>query len=417
LNDFIYLKKEVENKTLEIEDKSKKLIQLNENKTNFLIMLLNEAKNPLTMINIYLEKEIKEKGITDNISIISRNIKKLIKNLTNIIDMEYLDRDSSFYNHDQIINFSSLIKSKIQLFSEIAKKKNIIISSDIENYLHIKIDPYAADRIINNIIDNAIRYNGNNCTIDIILKSASEKIYFIVKDTGMGISEEKLMHIFEPYYQIANKKNNLQGLGVGLSIVKKITDEINAKIIIRSDLDAGTTFIISFNKEHIEKNEFDSHVISYSKPLDDYLNLVIKDIYEPERFNILIIEDNIELLYFLQNSLSKSNNIFYSLNIADAFEKINKIQKPDLIISEIMMNSMEGKDFYNILKKEEKYNSIPFIFLTSNPGNKAKIQSIIDSDVEIITKPFNIEELEKKIETLKKYIDLKKLSNKSGEKI
>jgi two-component system sensor histidine kinase ChiS len=115
-----------------------------------------------------------------------------------------------------------MLKNKILLFEEVAAKSYIKLHSALEEEVYLKIDPEAMDRIINKLLDNAVRYTLNGGEIGVELKTKKENVILVVADTGIGISGEQQEHICEPYYQIAHKKRNTQGIGLGLSIVKKI---------------------------------------------------------------------------------------------------------------------------------------------------------------------------------------------------
>ena len=149
---------------------------------------------------------------------------RLQKNINNILDVEKFIRKKIVYKHDSIIDISDIVNNKLLLFSEIAKNKNISIKKKIDNDLCAKIDPGAMDRIINNLIDNALRYTNQKGNILIKLDGNNKSIRFIIMDTGIGISEEQIKNIFKPYYQISREKSNFQGLGMGLYIVKKIIE-------------------------------------------------------------------------------------------------------------------------------------------------------------------------------------------------
>ena len=323
--------------------------------------------------------------------------------MVNFLDVEKLERGQSFYNHDQIVNLTKVLKTTILLFREIAENKRIKIVEEIsEKDIFIKIDPYAIDRVINNILDNAIRYTETGGEIIISLNNNNEdKVELSVNDTGTGISEKKLEHIFESYYQISHKKRNIEGIGVGLSIVKKIVDQVDGEIKIESKTNVGTSFNILFKNYELSDNDIIENNLEYTKPIKiASFEKLEEERYEEGKYNILIVEDNIHLLAYLQNSIKSKYNVYYAGNGEDALRKLEYIPKPNIIISDILMDIMDGYDFYNVLSDNERYKDIPVIFLTAKTSLDEKVEGLSKGAVDYIYKPFHINELLAKINSI-----------------
>jgi|GEM_PF-508539 len=396
-----------------VEERTKQLKEAHAQKTNFFINIAHETKTPLTLINNYVEKFIKKYGSSEEILLIKNNINRLTKDMVNFLDIQKLERGQVFYKHDQIINISNILLSKIQLFREKAWHDNIrIIASNIKKDLLIKMDPYAIDRVINNLLDNAIKYNKTDGIIETILKENNNNIILIIKDTGIGISKNLQKNIFYPYYQISHEKRNIQGIGMGLTIVKNIIKEVNGTIDIESKLDEGTTFTITFKKHLMKKDEKINNKIKLSIPIDNKINIKLKEEkFEENKKNILLVEDNIEMLSYLQDSFYDKYNIFMAKNGQKALNKLNFIPKPNIIISDIMMDKMDGYKFYDELHKINNYNDIPFIFLTALTSNNEKIKGLKKGAVDYIYKPFSIKVLHNKINSLLRIQENQKINN------
>ena len=133
----------------------------------------------------------------------------------------------------------------------------------------------------------------------------------------------------------------------------------------------------------------------------------IPNSYNDKRRNILIIEDNHEMISYLQKELNDHNNVYCAFNGLDALNKLRDIPKPDVIISDIMMDCMDG---YTFLKEmhETSFYDIPLIFLTARTGEGDKIKGLKEGAIDYICKPFLIEELKLKIENIIKYKSLNK---------
>lgn len=400
---------------VEISDKQQiELQRLNKEKTSFFVNLAHEIKTPLTLIKNYLNKYITENGINKDLSIIKENFDKLTNDIINFLDFEKINRGQIFYNHNQIVQLSDFLQQKVLLFQEISKKKNITISTSIDEPVFTMIDPSAFDRIINNLLDNALKFTDSDGQIIVSLKSMESEIKLQVKDTGIGISSEQQKNIFKPYYQILNKKRNIQGIGMGLNIVKKIIDEVGGKISVKSREGKGCEFNILLEKyiftddDVVEKNH------DMKIPGDVIKRVILnEENIVSEKYNILIVEDNEDLLAYLQNSMCKKYNVFFALNGKKALRKLKDMPLPHLILSDIMMDEMDGYQFYEELKKRKVYDSIPFIFITARSSQEEKVQGISKGAVDFINKPFDINELIAKIDALLNMQEAHRLSSES----
>ena len=394
----------LEKKVLE---RTQELEETNTQKTNFFINFAHEIKTPLTLISNYLNKYIKKVGLSSEIMIIKENLDKLTRDMVNILDIEKLKKGQIYYDHSMIINLSNIINTKISLFREIADKKKIKIFDNIHKNIYTNIDAYAIDRILNNLLDNAIKYNKENGEITVILKTKKNIIKFIISDTGIGIDKEQQKNIFDPYYQLSHHKRNIQGIGIGLSIVKKIIDEVNGEIEINSTPNIGTEFKLKFKRYYLKRNNIIiNEDYNSTKPIKSLSNIYLKDSdYNKERYNIYIIEDNVNLLMFLKEAIIEKYNFYYALNGKDALEKIKNIPKPHVIISDIMMDEMDGYTFFENIHDNEDFKSIPFIFLTAKNMEEDRIKGLSKGAIDFISKPFYIEELIIKIESIIKYYE------------
>lgn len=390
----------------QVKIRTKQLIEVNHQKTQFFINLAHETRTPLTLIDNYLDKDIKKRGESDEILVVKNNIIKLKDDMINFLDHEKLEKGQIFYNHEQIVNFSALLESKVILFEELASKKNITLKASLEDDLYLAIDPFALDRIVNNLLDNACKYSDNNGRIEVVLSRDDEIIVFRVRNTGTGISPEQIESIFKAYYQISHEKQNIQGIGMGLTIVKKIVDQVNGEIKVESDADNGTCFTLKFNRVKVRSD--DSEVtLEYSHPIAVNTDVALQDeVFKKGNKTVFIIEDNLEMLAYLQNCLSVKYNVFYAFNGQNALDKLSSIPIPDLIISDIMMDTMDGYALFNEVTKLADYQNIPFIFLTARAGDKLK--GLEMGALDYITKPFLIEELVAKIDSIIKHADLQK---------
>jgi signal transduction histidine kinase/DNA-binding NarL/FixJ family response regulator len=375
-------------------------------KTNFFINLAHETKTPLTLITNYLDKYIKQHQPDKDLEIIWQNLEKLRQDMVNFLDKEKLQKGQVFYNHELISPVSRILNDKILIFKESAARKNISITSTIEEDLYTKADPYALDRIINNLLTNAIRYNKNAGRIEVMLGLSGPEIQLAVKDTGIGITKEQLSKLFEADYQVFHKKRNIQGIGMGLNIVKQIVDSLGGRIRVESQWEKGSTFAVFLAVHHLAIGDSIEELVDYSPPVGLMNDVELEEEeYKAERKTLLVVEDNRQLLAYLQNELKPEYNVYYALNGKDALKKLKHMPAPSLIVSDIMMDEMDGYEFRVKLIEQKPFRSVPFIFITAKSGLEEKLKGIGAGAVDFIFKPFSLAELKGKIVSLLKLQD------------
>lgn len=371
--------------------------------TAFLINMAHETKLPLTIIENQIDM-IKEetKDITiDNLSPLDAQVKELKETMCNILDIEKIRRGEMLYNHKTIVNISNIITSKLELFKSIFIKKHISVESNIQPNLYTKIHSRGFDRIINNLIDNATKYNREGGSINLTLKSEKSLIILIIEDTGYGIPFNQLKHIFKPYYQCTQKKRSSQGIGIGLSLLQGILAEVSGSINVESKVNKGTTVTITFIKRRKQKRS--KNVIENFKgslPIYEERKILKKETFLARKKTILFIEDDIELLACLQENMMYDFNFYYARNGIDALQKLDVIQKPDIIISDIIMDVMDGYELFKKVKEKPEFQDVPFIFLTAKNTEKDQVEGLKLGALDYIVKPFSINTFKQKLKSI-----------------
>lgn len=390
-----------------VKERTKELERANEHKTQAFINLAHETKTPLTLITNYLDEYIRKYGQPENeeLKLLKKSIGNLTKDIVNFFDMEKIQKGINIYDHTHISDFSLILRESMALFKVFASKKKIELVDTISDNIFIKADPSALYRIINNLIENAIKYTPDEGKIEIDVVVINNKINFCVKDTGIGIPLSLQTQIFEPYFQINSKKSNFQGMGLGLSIVKKILIEIKGEIAIKSNPQTGegtTVFIELLKHEKSEGELVMEFPIDTDQPFEaEKLNIKEQN-FDESKYTILIVEDNIELLNYIVGTLQKQFNVHFAINGQEAIEKLKSINQLDLIVSDVMMDNGDGYYLAQHVQKSKRLGHIPFIFLTAKNTSDARIEGLSLGAIDFICKPVSMDELEIKINSLLK---------------
>lgn len=378
-----------------------------ENKKNMFIKAMHDVKTPLTVIKSNIEllqhKDIPESRKHD----LRLNIDKMEQNILNILNAECLEKGRFILNKEDITNISDLTISICDSFRQFAQLKNIVIKSKIEKNVYVSIDPTHFAEVINNLIDNAIKYTQKNGVIVISLTSDTSKVYLKVTDTGIGINESDKARIFESYYQGENKSEPQNGLGIGLAIVKEICEAYKGSIDLSSSLiGEGSVFTVELPKyNNYNFNHQKKKIIIKTKAVYSHNSYNIPE-YNESLKTILIVEDNDDILNIIISSFINKYNIIISKNGKDALLQCKNVKKIDLIITDLMMPVMNGEDFILALRKLENHKLTPLIIISAKTGVNI-VRGLSMGAIDYIIKPFLIDELNIKTETILNFLESK----------
>ena len=200
---------------------------------NFIKDTTHELNTPISAILMSTETtNLNEKQI-QRIRLSAKRISEIYEDLTYVFLQNKQNKNTL-----EIVDLKNLLIEQLEYFTPLASKKSIDIKLQLEPFEY-KINKDDFKRLFNNLISNAIKYNKMAGTIEIILKNNE----LIIKDTGIGISKDKLKDIYKRYYRATNEQG---GFGIGLSIVNQICNNYNIKIEVNSQLKQGTTFSLKF---------------------------------------------------------------------------------------------------------------------------------------------------------------------------
>lgn len=395
------LKMEVHNRTLALKEESQK-------RTDFFINIAHEIKTPLTLVRNYLGKYLREHPINDDLKIIKSEIDKLTRDILNFMDTEKIERGKLNYENGITLDLSAFIAEILKVFEVAAEEKNIRIEAEIQRDIICHVMPAVIDRILNNLIENAIRYTEQNGFIHVSLRKEGGHVVIAVRDTGIGIAKEKQKYIFDKYYQITRKKSNIQGMGMGLYLVNDIVNTLGGSITLESEVGQGSLFTVKlpFVLKDGEKAE---EGVAHIDPLNLSSNRIEVPVRTDLKYSVLLVEDNIDLLNYLGLEIAKNFRTYTAINGKEALGIIKRNGLVDIIISDVMMDVMDGYQFFEELQKVPQFKSIPFIFISAKAVPSHKIKALKQGAVDYIYKPFEIDELLNKINSIVKVQEIQKL--------
>lgn len=358
--------------------------KMEEIKTRFFNNASHELRTPLTLIISPLEEIIKSgnipKELKKELSLSLKNGKYLLQLVNEMLDLAKLDNEELALRREnvEVVSLIASIQENFQAYA--TEKKQRLFISHTSQKLIARLDKDKFEKIINNLISNAIKYSRNRAGdifIQIIEKGSTLEIR--VQDEGIGISANEIPQIFDRYYQ--SEKTNAQGTGIGLSIVKEFVELHGGNVKCHSQPGWGSLFILEF------PNAITNDESSVGRS---------DVVFDPKKATILLLEDNTELRTYLTNKLS-DYNIHACENGAEGLQSLSNNLQPDLILTDYVMPEVDGYEFVSTIKKNTKWASIPIIFLTARTLSEDKVAVLNLGIDDYIIKPFDLDELKVRI--------------------
>jgi signal transduction histidine kinase/DNA-binding response OmpR family regulator/ligand-binding sensor domain-containing protein len=387
------------------QEEAKRIKELNSVKTQLYANITHEFRTPLTVI-LGMANQIKndpQKHLNDGLNMIVRNGNNLLKLVNELLDLSKLE-DGKMSLH--IINgdLVAFLRYSVEAFQSLAasQQKQFHFLADTDE-MRVAYDPEKLSQIITNLLSNALKFTPplGNVYVTITQQAGSvpthTNLVLKVKDTGIGIPENQLEHIFDRFYQVDNSHTRTtEGTGIGLSLTQELVKLMDGLITVKSPPVGATkgtefTLIIPFMKvqqevEEIVKPAVLNELIVAAKPV--ILNDPKKENNKPL---LLLVEDNIDVVAYTASCLPD-----YKLSVGKDGQEGYDIAVeiiPDLIITDVMMPYIDGFEMCRKLREDERTSHIPIIMLTAKADIQSKLEGLEKGADVYLEKPFNKDEL------------------------
>lgn len=391
--------------SLEVERKqSLNKQELNEERLRFYTNITHELRTPLTLILGPLEDLLSDATLSpkhaNKISIIHDSATRLLNLINRILEF----RKTETQNRKL-----SVAKGDLgQLVQEVGLRyKELNPNNKVNYHIHIETEDteifYDADMItiiLDNLMSNAAKYTSEG-DITLSLRSVEENqikyTEISVSDTGHGIDAEALPHIFDRYYQ-AKSKYQASGSGIGLALVKGLSELHEGILKVESAVDTGTTFTLRLLTENTYPNAIHAQHDMEKKPMDAE-ETTITDTPTENHPIVLVVEDNADIREYIRSSFTDIYEVITAKDGKEGWE-LAQARIPNIIVSDIMMPVMDGIELCKRIKEDMRTSHIPVILLTAKDSLQDKEEGYASGADSYLTKPFSAKLLHSRINNL-----------------
>lgn len=402
---------------------ARKLQDIDRLKHQFFMNVSHEIRTPLSLIIGPIDKLLSLNYENDiifkNLQIIKRNTTNLKKLVNQLLDYRKLETGNLKLDMRKG-NLRSFIEEIIESFKNSAEQKDIKLTfKAFQPSIFIWFDADKVEKIVNNLISNAIKYTLEKGHVSIsmslvFIDDIEESNLFIppldidnttykkfvklkVVDSGIGIAEEDLPKIFDRFRRIKQiGQKPIQGSGIGLALTKELVKIHNGHLKVRSKVGKGSRFSVylPFEDRSVKEHRGDNPLSIEKEEL-----LQTENNEKTSQLIALLVDDNPDLREFIRTHFEPEYLIFEGKNGKEAWElALEKI--PDVVIADVMMPVMDGNELCKKLKRDERTSHIPVIMLSALGTNENQLAGIDAGADDYLTKPFDVGLLKAKVDNL-----------------
>ncbi len=365
--------------------------QLNNERLRFYTNITHELRTPLTLILGPLEDLVTDRQLPDTYKKRIKTIHSSALRLLNLINQILEFRKTETQNRRLAVAKGQIAPVVMEIglrYKELNHNEKVSISLNINNNIpDIYFDSDIIHTILNNLLSNAMKYTPEG-SIELSLGQQTVNdehfVEIAVADTGYGIDEKALPHIFDRYYQ-ADGKHQASGTGIGLALVRSLSDLHEGSLSVDSKIGKGTVFTFRLKTDNTYPEALHKENTK-DKPAEIPEH---RDDENPDRQPVvLVVEDNDDIREYIESSLQAKYQVHTATNGQEGADLAKKYI-PDVIISDIMMPVMDGMELCRIIKEDIRTSHIPVILLTAKDSIQDKEAGYEIGADSYLTKPFS----------------------------
>ncbi len=432
------LRYELDQNRQQLQETNRKLTELDQIKSRFFANISHELRTPLTLLLAPLEAMLHQHGrVTDPetrglLTTMHSNGMRLLKLINDLLDLVRLESGRMDVKREPL-ELSDFLKGLASAARQVADDKRIRLETWVAPELvSVLADRDKLEKILLNLLFNALKFTPAGGRVDLRAEQQGDEFVLLVKDTGMGISQKNLPHVFDRFWQAdGSARRKYQGVGIGLALVKELTEVQGGKVSVESEEGKGTTFTVRFPCEKAEpKREapaeateeaveaYEQAPAAGTATSEEWLaNLYrraelfpaltpVQEAVRPvetagarDRPSVLVADDEPDMLRFLKSQLNRHYHVIEAVDGQQAIEKAAQFI-PEIILLDMMMPEKDGLQACREIRERTSTQNIPIILLTARADEETKLASLSAGANDFLSKPFSTTELHVRVKNL-----------------
>ena len=416
----VLLEKVVDQRTATLRERERELAErnsalqsLDHAKTRFFANVSHELRTPLTLTIGPLEDLRTRAGgdpqVERWLDIALRNSRRLLRLVNQILDVSKLEA-GAMHLAPRPLDLGPFTRGVVAAFAPVAERKGIRLTVETVDALPGAFDADAVEKILTNLVSNAIKFTPTGGTVHVALSKDGESARLLVRDSGPGIAPDQIAHVFERFYQVDESTTRTQpGTGIGLSLVKELVELHGGSIVVESASDETTfTATIPPLVAVAEVAVADAAEVPVPASLPHVIDAERTD--HPAEFSeegtrgedvptLLVVDDSADLRSYIRDHFTAR---FRVLEAADGAEGIALARRhlPDVVLSDVMMPGTDGRELVRVLRGSAETDFLSIILLTAQSDDEQKIAGLEHGADEYLVKPFEMRELDVRVRNL-----------------
>ena len=418
------------------------LLELDRAKTTFFSNISHEFRTPLTLIISPLEEMLRDRATEfapqdqEQLQLIHRNSQRLLKLVNSLLDFSRIEagRVEAVYEPIDLASFTAELASLFRSVIEAAGMRLIVQCPPLQSTVYV--DRQMWEKIVLNLLSNAFKFTFQG-EITVALRDCQNHVELEISDTGTGIPEEKIPHLFERFHRVEGAKGrSFEGSGIGLSLVQELVKLHGGIISVSSIIDQGTSFVVSIptGYAHLPSvnispiNTLASTAAGAISYVEEALRWLPAETGDKEQTRgaggqggrgernftnsqfplrithyplpnpqspiprILLADDNADMRDYVKRLLQQNYQVEA---VADGLAALTAIRQQhfDLVLTDIMMPGLDGFNLLRQLRQDPLTKEIPIILLSARAGEESRIEGLEFGADDYLVKPFSGREL------------------------
>lgn len=406
----------------ELGRKNKDLEELDRLKSNFFANVSHELRTPLTLILAPIEdllqgRERLSDRLAGALGIVRGNALRLLKLVNDLLDVIRLEEGKTDLTR-QPLRINKLLGGVVDAMVHLADVRNVALQRRISTEAwNVLGDQHALEKVFFNLLSNALKFTPSGGSVTVSSVQEGGFVLVAIQDTGIGISEEDQPFIFDRFRQVDSSSTRLYpGTGLGLALVKELTEAQGGGVRVSSLPGTGTTMTVKLplSHDHAPKLVAGSRTSDKPDPLERIFLAaeqtatlpldpsVIDDselISKEGRTTVVVVDDEPDMRRYLSDTLAPD---YLVLQAADGKRGLDLVRErtPDLMVLDLMLPELDGLEVCRLIKQDAATRATKVVLLTARADEGAKLTALEHGADDFLTKPFSSVELKTRLRNL-----------------